>query len=885
MSSSEELLQQYADQLVPYDFNAGFVCLSYAISLIGTSTTLELIRRRTSHRGVHNLLLLVGAAISMGGIAIWSMHFIGNRAIYMLNGQESFQIAYSTSLTVLSLLVPILVLILAFLAVSGNGRIQWWRIGLAGLLSGGAICGMHYLADSSISNYTSSYKISYVVGSAIIAVSASATALAVFFVFETTWKGVWWKRLGCAMILAGAVSGMHWCAAVGTSYRLRELHSPGKGVSRHEAMIVVICLSVAAGVVMTASAAYSSWIRRDYASKSQQVVLAAAIFDSKGRIMVNQEGFLPTEVVTDTLVPKSNDDIFSTGHPLFHWMFRASRNWNTIAAVVAKMADHIGRLSPDGNMAGRAGVRLVGDDGLLIENYDIILRELFCLAATALASRTRETLTNVGVLWDEIFTTGDSSTLGSRPMTAQGVGSSQAVDQTSQAKDKSIFQSLAEKGLSPTHLQEYGRGCLMFLVRQVDQKRDAENLEAAGYRFAEVHQVVGGIRSSMQVKAQDLEARLRSMSTHNEKAAMLGPGVHLGMFAVRARLDRSGFDVLAQRDARNLLPTVGMHMDHLEPWQSRFLARHRGMTVLALAQRLETMEHASTQERLFASDLRHAISALRQSLDSRFDEATLLPREVQVPCFTCEEVPRPSTSTLIAFRIVLPIHATVESAQCEFTPLNFFKLRQLTYEGSPHHVEFSHMVHRDMSYVPQGDTARRQSTTTRGADKPKSSFSRAVDSVSHALPGRRRGGTHSSRLPSTRSQEELSRVTSHPSSVFHARDDSSFEDGHKLGSMSASSGVEELAELQQHSAKQMFGGIMVSQEIMVDVQENRPATHDNRTELNTVRSKAEGTAKVDKMYTATATGEKDARKGGEQRDFLDELLSMSMVVDKSRDAL
>jgi len=38
------------------------------------------------------------------------------------------------------------------------------------------------------------------------------------------------------------VSGMHWCAAVGTSYRLRELHSPGKGVSRQEAMIVVICL-------------------------------------------------------------------------------------------------------------------------------------------------------------------------------------------------------------------------------------------------------------------------------------------------------------------------------------------------------------------------------------------------------------------------------------------------------------------------------------------------------------------------------------------------------------------------------------------------------------------------------------------------------------------
>lgn len=43
------------------------------------------------------------------------------------------------------------------------------------------------------------------------------------------------------MVLAGAVSGMHWCAAVGTSYTL--LHNtPGMGVSRKDAMVVVICL-------------------------------------------------------------------------------------------------------------------------------------------------------------------------------------------------------------------------------------------------------------------------------------------------------------------------------------------------------------------------------------------------------------------------------------------------------------------------------------------------------------------------------------------------------------------------------------------------------------------------------------------------------------------
>lgn len=55
---------------------------------------------------------------------------------------------------------------------------------------------------------------------------------------------------------------------------------------------------------MTGLAVYSGWVRRDYASKSQQVVLAAGVFDDKGRIMVSQDGYLPSEVVTDTYFPK-----------------------------------------------------------------------------------------------------------------------------------------------------------------------------------------------------------------------------------------------------------------------------------------------------------------------------------------------------------------------------------------------------------------------------------------------------------------------------------------------------------------------------------------------------------------------------------------------------
>lgn len=67
------LLNEYYGQVVPRSVEAGFVALSYVVSLIGAGATLELINRRTSPKGLYNHMLLVGAAITMGGISIWCM--------------------------------------------------------------------------------------------------------------------------------------------------------------------------------------------------------------------------------------------------------------------------------------------------------------------------------------------------------------------------------------------------------------------------------------------------------------------------------------------------------------------------------------------------------------------------------------------------------------------------------------------------------------------------------------------------------------------------------------------------------------------------------------------------------------------------------------------
>lgn len=54
MSITSELPEQYLGDVVPVSYNAGFICLSYFISLVGAMSTLELVSRRTSHKGIYN---------------------------------------------------------------------------------------------------------------------------------------------------------------------------------------------------------------------------------------------------------------------------------------------------------------------------------------------------------------------------------------------------------------------------------------------------------------------------------------------------------------------------------------------------------------------------------------------------------------------------------------------------------------------------------------------------------------------------------------------------------------------------------------------------------------------------------------------------------------
>ncbi len=256
----------------------------------------------------------------MGGIGIWAMHFVGNRAIVLDSGNPQRQILYNRGFTALSFFVPILVLPFAFYLLGPPAGARPIHLVIAGFLTGAAICGMHYVGQLGIENYHCSYRAVNVVGAVSIAVIASFIALGVFFRLRDTWTDSWWKRVVCGVILALAVSGMHWTAATGTQYQWKDdlaVHGSTRSQTSVIAASLVSCYllakdcnsytaqSMMACVVLLVVALIRGRKLHSARIKAQRLALACAYFDEAGNLMVTQECILPSIKITNRYVEKA----------------------------------------------------------------------------------------------------------------------------------------------------------------------------------------------------------------------------------------------------------------------------------------------------------------------------------------------------------------------------------------------------------------------------------------------------------------------------------------------------------------------------------------------------------------------------------------------------
>ncbi|KAF8245554.1 hypothetical protein K440DRAFT_511411, partial [Wilcoxina mikolae CBS 423.85] len=647
--------------VAPKRYDAGYIALSYFVSLVGSLSTLQLLQLRTSGRGLYNWYLLFGSSVTMGGIAIWSMHFVGNRAVVLYDGQAELQLAYNSTFTVLSFFVPVLVLLGAYsLAGSSGDEVRKVRIVIGGSFAGSSICGMHYLGDAGISNFNTKYSIAKVIASVIIAISATNVALTFFFLMRKNFTNSWWKRLILGFVLAGAVSGMHWTASSGTTYVINRDQPTSQNIlSRHWVVVIVIVLSVFCCTILVAFAAAAGRERRKQLKRAQKIVLASATFED-GKLMVLSDGTLPMRTITDTFSERSFEESFGKRHHVFHWIYRTSRNWRAVVDLLPGMRRHLRgcATTPHGNQGH-------------FEEYSTLFREMFCVAAKELADATHQPLESVGVLYEDIIIAGSFATK-SDPETAY------------------------------SHHQ--GRGKVLFLVKKVD-KVEAARLGTFGFRFTAPANVYDILSRTMLVSKHSISQAIAHMAAYNpEREALLLPGVYLGCFAMQAEI-KGGFDILVHKDATSKIPTRPLGIPTLTSAHFRFLQQYNGKTVIDIAAALQSnvIEAAQTAglTEEFAIQFKDALKHLRDEVkDTYFNHAVLDPNPQFLPTATPVDA-RPGSSGTVAqvivFKILVPIHTPITSPSLSLAPFNFFSTQQRSYPGCPEHEVHARRTHRDFS--------------------------------------------------------------------------------------------------------------------------------------------------------------------------------------------
>lgn len=191
-------------------FSQPLVGMSFIISVLGSWVGLTCANRaRRRGAGTGSWLWLFGAAASIGGGAIWSMHFIG-----MLAFDSHVAYALDIGTTLISLAVAIIAAMVGMLIATAMRGNAGYIVG--GLVTGAGVCAMHYTGMYAMDMSADMvWKPAVVVASVVIALVASALAL--FFAFNVTTRLM---RVGAAVIMGIGVCVMHY-----TGMLALEIHS------------------------------------------------------------------------------------------------------------------------------------------------------------------------------------------------------------------------------------------------------------------------------------------------------------------------------------------------------------------------------------------------------------------------------------------------------------------------------------------------------------------------------------------------------------------------------------------------------------------------------------------------------------------------------------
>ncbi|KAL9081712.1 MAG: hypothetical protein Q9159_007110 [Coniocarpon cinnabarinum] len=775
-------------------------------------------------------------ALPLGLVGIWCMHFVGNAAIILGDGSRELQPVYSPGFSILSAFIPIVTIVSALWISEKRHRGLRQRFAAllaAGVCGGLAIVGMHYTGNLGTTNYRT-HADPRTIGGAI-AIGCLAMTAVVFGVatLQDSWLNTLKWRFVSALAIATAVPCLHFEASLKLTY-IFERPNSGTAVAQFQNVIVSVILTVmtivTCGVIAICTMKESSQIR----SKAEQVVLNCAWFDFQGRIMVTRNGILPSCTITSKDNERGFDDEFNTSHPAFHWLFRVSHDWSSISRLVPGMKRHLENLNAQQQHSLHSGHsdQTVRNGPSPDQQYSLLFRQRFAVAAYDLASSLRVGMPDLGVLYDGVmsFSTFSRSSIHRRSLSWSG-----KKDCPAPLDIESIQDS-------------FGRGQGLFLTKRVD-KQDVPKFQTMDFRFLSIDKVIGPLAEAIQVPQENARAYILSIRDKTEPAHRPRTGVHLGLFALCPEADgRLGPKVIVSRNETHKLPSVFLWSEKSQREYADMLSQFEGLSSTEVLAWTKQGSHSLDEQYAgFCRLLQRSILELAKTIHEEFfTHATLSTRLFQVPFASCGG--NTAYHSMITFCIIPNIHSSWRNwSDVKLISYNFFRCLQQT-RASPRDPGFVAKVHQEFGMFAN------EEEIASPAESHASSLSR-ISSLLTPASSARRLVPKSRSTPPRRSETSLESMGSGSHSALRG------------GSMQTIADAPH-AEMEHDAFKGgPFGGVLVTRDVTVD---HTPRDSGDEASTTSPASTFAGSSRRISEFKGVATGRRV-----EAATFVDELCDIT----------
>jgi len=191
------------DHVHHFDLGSWLAVFAYLTSVVGSTVGLActpLARRAATEYGRIGWFAL--AALSIGGVGIWLMHFIAMLGF----ATPGLPVRYDIGRTAFSAVLAIVAVFAGLLVFGARRSYSWWRLVLGGVIMGCAVALMHYSGMWALNIKGSiSYDTGLVALSVAIAILAATAAL--WFTVATDRL---WLQVLAGVVMGIAVTGMHY---------------------------------------------------------------------------------------------------------------------------------------------------------------------------------------------------------------------------------------------------------------------------------------------------------------------------------------------------------------------------------------------------------------------------------------------------------------------------------------------------------------------------------------------------------------------------------------------------------------------------------------------------------------------------------------------------